>query len=154
MFYSRKKCVILKMATTKLLIEKDWLLSATWINSPCSIIMRPKCNALQCQGEMCFCGQRKHWKEKIFLLNFMSRREWDLKGARRFCVCWFLPLICAHLTSELAFPYRRRASPWGQQSGCGSSIALHSSGIGEVQALGCNYEKAGANGGSWTACLS
>lgn len=66
-FYNREeKCVILKMVVTKLLTEKHWLLSTTSVNSPHSIIMRPKCNPLQGQGEMCFWQQRKQWKKKRF----------------------------------------------------------------------------------------
>lgn len=69
----------------------------------------------------------------------MSSREWDLKDRRRFCMCWLLSLIHAHLTSELAFPCRRRARPWTQQSGYSNVIALHSPGIRQVQALSCDY---------------
>ena len=99
-------------------------------------------------------AEKKMEREKIFLPNFMPGREQDLKGGTGFCVCWLLPLVCAHLSFKLTFPYRRRASPWGQHSGHGSAIALHSSATGEVQALGCNYEKTGANsGGAWTARL-
>lgn len=72
-------------------------------------------------------------REKIFLPTFMSSRGWGLKGGIRFCVCWLLPLTCAHLISELTF-LSRRASPWRQQSGRGSVIARSSSGSGEVQA--------------------
>lgn len=47
------------------------------------------------------------------------------------CVDFFLSSVPI---SELSF-LSRRTSPWGQQSGHGSVIALRSSGSGEVQAV-------------------
>lgn len=94
-------------------------------------------------------------KRKGFPPQLHVLRRWRSESGRKFFVCWLLPLIYPHLNSRLAFPYRKRASPQGQQSGCGGAIALHSSWTGEIQALRWDCEKTGANsGGSRSICVS
>lgn len=72
-FYNRKeKCVISIMAMTKLLIEKYWLLSMSWINSPCSY------NEGQVQPtagpgwHVVLTAEKTMERQKIFLLNVAS----------------------------------------------------------------------------------
>lgn len=103
------------MSMAKLLIEKDWLLSATWINSPCSVMMRPKCKLLQGWSKM-WCGQqRKHWKGKRSSFKQRLRSEgWE-------------KILCV-LTSPFG-PYKwQGTAEWPWHCDCSASLRW-----GEVQ---------------------